>query len=386
MSEYQYYEFQTLDTPLNSKQMEELRGISTRARITSTSFINHYNFGSGLKARPTSLMDNYFDAHFYFANWGTKNFCFRIPRDAVDLLSVERYDGYSSLNIRANETHVHFEFSVSPEDPENWGDYCGEDGEGGTLTTLISIRNDIIAGDYRSLYFAWLHSVENGDAGEDEEEPPVPSGLKDLTPGLFALTELLGLSPDILTVAAEVSPSLKETDPKELQQWINSLARQEKDTLLFEAVTKRRNNIGTQLFTRFLKERGSIQSKKSDQSRTAKDIFTKAAQIKERRLIQEKLEKEAERLRREKEAAEKRSAYLQKLRGEVAETWKKIESLTRNSKPSEYAMAVSLLKDLRDLAQQDGKSGLFSSELRLFSEKNQKKGALARRIKEAGLV
>jgi hypothetical protein len=34
MSEYQYYEFQTADRPLNEKQMQELRAYSTRARIT----------------------------------------------------------------------------------------------------------------------------------------------------------------------------------------------------------------------------------------------------------------------------------------------------------------------------------------------------------------
>ena len=40
MSEYQYYEFRAIDRPLNAKEQSELRACSTRARITSTSFIN----------------------------------------------------------------------------------------------------------------------------------------------------------------------------------------------------------------------------------------------------------------------------------------------------------------------------------------------------------
>ncbi len=40
MSEYQYFEFQAIDRPLNKKEMAELRSYSTRARITPTSFIN----------------------------------------------------------------------------------------------------------------------------------------------------------------------------------------------------------------------------------------------------------------------------------------------------------------------------------------------------------
>ena len=38
MSEYQYYEFQAIDRPLTQEQMAELRGYSTRAQITATSF------------------------------------------------------------------------------------------------------------------------------------------------------------------------------------------------------------------------------------------------------------------------------------------------------------------------------------------------------------
>jgi hypothetical protein len=40
MSEHQCYEFLSLDRPLTSKQMTELRAISTRADITPTRFRN----------------------------------------------------------------------------------------------------------------------------------------------------------------------------------------------------------------------------------------------------------------------------------------------------------------------------------------------------------
>ncbi|MFB7630539.1 hypothetical protein ACFC0M_06265 [Streptomyces sp. NPDC056149] len=43
MSEYQYYEFQALDRPLSHAEQDQLRSISTRARITATSFTNTYN-------------------------------------------------------------------------------------------------------------------------------------------------------------------------------------------------------------------------------------------------------------------------------------------------------------------------------------------------------
>ncbi len=40
MSEYQYYEFVAIDRPLTAEQQDDLRAVSTRGRISSTSFVN----------------------------------------------------------------------------------------------------------------------------------------------------------------------------------------------------------------------------------------------------------------------------------------------------------------------------------------------------------
>jgi hypothetical protein len=54
MSEYQYYEFQATDRPLTKADREMLRSLSTRARITATSFTNHYEWGD-FKGDPRRL-------------------------------------------------------------------------------------------------------------------------------------------------------------------------------------------------------------------------------------------------------------------------------------------------------------------------------------------
>jgi hypothetical protein len=43
------------------------------AAITTTSFTNHYEWGD-LKANPSKLLEKYFDAFVYVANWGTHEF------------------------------------------------------------------------------------------------------------------------------------------------------------------------------------------------------------------------------------------------------------------------------------------------------------------------
>ena len=88
MSEYQYYEFRSIDRPLTRGEMDELRTLSTRAEITPTSFTNTYHWGD-FKGDPNQLMNRYFDAFVYVANWGTHRLMFRIPRRFLDVAAAK---------------------------------------------------------------------------------------------------------------------------------------------------------------------------------------------------------------------------------------------------------------------------------------------------------
>ena len=54
MSEYQYYEFLAVDRPLTATEQAEVRQLSTRARITATSFTSKGPDGAaaGFPRRP----------------------------------------------------------------------------------------------------------------------------------------------------------------------------------------------------------------------------------------------------------------------------------------------------------------------------------------------
>src|SRR5947199_2761633 len=90
MSEYQYYEFQAVDRPLSKREMAELRALSTRATITPTRFVNFYNWGN-FRGNPSALMETYFDAFVYVANWGTHELMLRLPRRLLDPGTASRY-------------------------------------------------------------------------------------------------------------------------------------------------------------------------------------------------------------------------------------------------------------------------------------------------------
>jgi hypothetical protein len=90
MSEYQYYEFRAVDKPLTAEQLKRLRALSTRAAISSTSFVNTYEWGD-FKGDPSRLMEQMFDAFLYWANWGTRRFQVRLPGSIASLKQIKPY-------------------------------------------------------------------------------------------------------------------------------------------------------------------------------------------------------------------------------------------------------------------------------------------------------
>src|SRR3954467_4301825 len=137
MSEYQYYEFQVVDRPLDGRAMAALRSITSRARITPTSLVNVYHFGD-FKGNPDRLMDQYFDAHLYVANWGTRRLMLRLPSGSFDLASARPYRVPSLSEARAAKGHVVLDFHSDSED----GDEDFEEGEG-WLASLLPLRSDL---------------------------------------------------------------------------------------------------------------------------------------------------------------------------------------------------------------------------------------------------
>lgn len=205
MSEYQYYEFQAVDRPLTVGEMRELRACSTRATITSTRFVNHYEWGS-FKGDPIAWMEKYFDAFLYVGNPGIRWLMLRFPEDALDLRTARTYcKGTSpsdSASVLARDGFVILSFG-SEDDSGDWDD----DGSG-WLASLITLRANILAGDRRALYLAWLLFVQPGETKANSAEPPVPPGLGQLTASLTAFADFLRLDNELVAQAARRSMSV----------------------------------------------------------------------------------------------------------------------------------------------------------------------------------
>ena len=98
MSEFQYYEFQAIDRPLDEEAQRALRRISTRARITPHSLVNTYQWGD-FKGDPRELVTRWFDLFVYWANWGSRRVLIRLPRQSVDLAAIRLYRVHGLLGV-----------------------------------------------------------------------------------------------------------------------------------------------------------------------------------------------------------------------------------------------------------------------------------------------
>jgi hypothetical protein len=235
MSEYQYYEFLAVDRPLTAEEQDEVREFSTRARITATSFTNEYHWGD-FRGDPEYLMQRYYDAHLYLANWGTHRIMLRLPRAVLDPEVAGQYRVDERVGVSATDEHVIIDM-LSEDEEGGW-----DSDEEGSLSAIAGVRAELAAGDLRPLYLAWLsaYGVWERDEeafdeeDEDEQEPPVPAGLRSLTAAQRALADFLRLDADLLEVAAEASASRQagQDDPDALAALITGLPGSEKDRLL----------------------------------------------------------------------------------------------------------------------------------------------------------
>jgi len=388
MSEYQYYEFRAIDRPLTSEEMEDLRDLSSQAEITATSFTNTYHWGN-LKGNPAAMMERYFDAFVYVANWGTHTLMLRIPRGLLDVETARVYCDEVVVSLIGGEAHVVLEFT-SREEEGAW-----EDAEGETwMSSLVSIRDELMRGDMRALYIGWLASFP--DRGwydpenlDDEVEPPVPPGLAKRSAPLRALADFLRVDDDLLEVAAAGSTGEAVAAPSraDLGKWVKSLPAADKDAALVLFLSQEGDiSLRADLLRRF--REANAPGKKARQETAARR--TVASLLIERdALSNERIRKESEQAARakahqEEERAEARSKYLDELAGREQQTWREIEAAIAMKRPSEYDRAVALLVDLRELAERSGRSEQTAKRTRELRERHSSKSSLQKRFDAKG--
>jgi hypothetical protein len=128
---------------------------------------------------------------------------------------------------------------------------------------------------------------------DEDTEPPVPSGLQDLSAPLQAIADFLEIDEDLIAVAAAASPAARDDDG--LAGWVASLPAGQKDTLLTRVASGEGGQVQALLLRRF---RAAGGRGRAAPGRTAAELWQAAG---DRKAARDKAEK---RRRREEQARE----------------------------------------------------------------------------------
>ncbi|MBE9185054.1 hypothetical protein IQ270_10090 [Microcoleus sp. LEGE 07076] len=386
MSEYQYYEFQSVDRRLTQSEQEALSKLSSRAQISSSKAIFVYSYGD-FPGQEKQLLIKYFDAMFYIANWGSLQLMFRFPKGLIDVELMRKYCVEDIVEVSEINDFVILEISINEEEGfDGW-----IEGEG-SLSSLIGSRQEILQGDYRLLYLAWLKAItyldelndedederddddEDDDANDEEEglEPPVPPNFGKLSSSLQAFIDIFEVDEHLLKAAISASvtkPSIPESSMKEA---IKKLARSEVDTFLLRLV-KGEANLSVELSKKLS---GMIEVKQDDNpgKRTIRQLLESA---KKAEIEEEYTKKELAKAARIRE--------LEALAKRETAAWEDIDALIQKGTSKSYDEVVPLLLKLRDLADHQNEKVKFLKRLQQLHDQYSSRSGLKRRLLIANL-
>ncbi len=379
MSEYQYYEWQRLEGPLTLAEQNAVDALSSHIEVSSMQASVSYNWGD-FKHNPIKILAKHFDAYLYFANWGSYDLAFSFPKGLIDADALDVYFDEDHVNITVVEDRLILKFEKQDEEG-----YCGDYEEQGYLSTLSRLRDDIIQGDYRVLYIAWLNAMAERSSWYEEDEndpdnfykdpePPIPAGLKELTLPLRTFVDAFEIDPFLISAAAERSPGLLPLRKTAFDSAINNLSRQEANDFLIKIVNAEPGAVAAlrKKLRSFEKQVYKTQVK----PRTIGELLKRAKEL-----------KEIEKKRTAEKARKNHIARMKKLEKEEDQLWLSVERiLAGGAKAKLYDEATEVLEKLHELAEFKGEGFRFKTQIVAFAKQYDRRLSLIERWEKRGWI
>jgi hypothetical protein len=382
VSEYQYHEWQAVDRVLTPDERAAVNDLSSHIDVSPSRAVVTYHW-SNFRHDPKKVLLKYFDGYFYLANWGNLRLMFRFPKGLLDEADIEPYCMAEQITFETADRHQVLDLDFNPEDGQGW-----IEAEAG-LSLFLPLRADLLAGDFRLLYLAWLKAMtlygavdevgesENNDLDQlaYDREPPVPPGLKKLSPPLQNFVQVFEINPFLVQAAAEASPDLKKTLALDYRTLISRLSQDERADFLIRlaegdpgaglALRKRLNA--------FLPQERSHAAK----PRTIQQLLQRAKEL-----------EQAAQKRRAEEARKKHVAEMKALAAREAQAWQQVDSLLAKGRKiaSVYDEATGILERLKQLSEFQDRRDDFRARVRQLAQKYGSRPSLIERWRHRGWV
>jgi hypothetical protein len=373
MSEYQYYEFQAIDRPLSEADRQALRDLSTRARITATSFTNSYEWGD-FKGDPAKLMERWFDLHLYLTNWGSRRLMIRLPKRLVDRRLLDAFLGeVDCATLSVSGENLIVDISCDEVEFEDWDDGSG------WLAALAPLRAEVLAGDLRLFYLLWLTAVQ-AEVFEADWPEPMP-GIGPMSASLEAFAEFFGIDSDLVQAAAERSTvgMASAMSAEAVEEIISAMTDAAKTTML-SRLFDGDPHVAAELRAEVRNRTASDADAPPTVARTVGELLARAAVIglAREQAAAEKLASEHK--RRVKEAEKARQARLLAIARRGEGVWREVEAEIERRNAAAYDKAAGLLLDLQAVAKERGAIEDFLHRLHAIREKHVRKERFIERL------
>lgn len=279
MSEYQFVHFIAIDAPISAANMEFMQRQSSRASISNWEFSNEYHYGD-FRGDADEMLRRGYDMHLHYANFGIRMIKIRLPCLPCDPGVFERFELGEELFFSKDKSGAGGILTISPDaDADTYEYFMDADG---VLPQLRSVREQLLNGDVRALYLAWL--ALNNDP--ELVEPPVPAGLYNLDDGLETLADFYELSPDLRAAAADQSLDLpsKANATSTAAAWVSQLSADEARQLLVQVLGDDFAAYRRDVLKRIRSQAPESRWPMNDTQRTFSEIQTYANQIELKRI------------------------------------------------------------------------------------------------------
>jgi hypothetical protein len=368
MSEYQRYEFMTSDRPLTRAQLDEVNDLSSHIEASSTHAVIEYHWGD-FKYDPIKVLHNYFDGFLYWANWGSPRLALRFPHGILpaDLIDGYDFDDFVTFTKHPDYDILDMHFGEM-EAPDEWTEY--------DLGSLISIRDELMEGDLRALYIAWLATMRMLGSYDEEEEdedviaPPIPPAFGTLTAAQQALAELFQLPEELLVAVAEHSHTTQLSTNDDFVAWVELLPEERRKNYLVRLAC---NEPGlSRLLVKELRELGQGETRVT---LPEGERITYATLLAESKAIKARLERE-----RREQAQLAHLRHLQEIHDHQEDYWRQANQAAARGSGTGYDEAVKLLVELREVADQFKEGQQFQEYFRAWVQPHMRRPALIKRL------
>ncbi|WP_432455377.1 MULTISPECIES: hypothetical protein [unclassified Agarivorans] len=370
MSEYQYYRFECLDGHLDSKALQALNVISSRANITARSFQVHYNY-SDLKAEPNELMLKYFDIGFYYADWGSIYVYIKLPAGTIRDAMFE----FSSDELYLHQTD---EWQLLVFSIEEYYEYFDDESAEDFFQHLAGLRSALIQGDWRLLYFMWLKEFDSNS--ELEAIPLIQFDFQNINEGLLAFAALYSIPFTLvkaLSMMLKAKPSHQAKQSQfQLDTWLNNLTEADKNALI-SAIFEQGQLTRHQALAMTRKE--SANNDESYQYWLTPDVIAPYIEQAKNQLQQEQAEAFAKKLAIEKAEKEKAQTEIYRQREHY---WQQVQEQANRTCASGYDEASRYLHQLFEAYQFKADEAAFEQRFKRFVVANNSRKALLNRLSD----